>query len=77
MMQLMEMQTMSIRLPKDLHEELRLAAFEDRTSQTAIIVDAVRDRLAARRLRGGQVAHLDGNPRNNDPANLEVREGRT
>jgi predicted DNA-binding protein len=39
---------MTIRLPKELYERLRLAAFEDRTSQAAIITEGVELRLAER-----------------------------
>ena len=45
---LMETQSMTIRLPKELYERLRLAAFEDRTSQAAIITEGVELRLTER-----------------------------
>jgi predicted HicB family RNase H-like nuclease len=35
-------QSFNLRLPRDLYEKLRLAAFEQRTSMNALIVDAVR-----------------------------------
>ena len=41
----METQTMSIRLPKDLYEQLRRAAFDRRVPMNAIITEAVRDEL--------------------------------
>lgn len=69
-----ETQAITIRLPKDLYEQLRLAAFEDRTTQNAIITDALAERLARRSLRGKTVHRIDGDPRNNDPSNLEIRE---
>jgi len=48
-MQRMDTHAMTIRLPEDVYEDLRLAAFEDRTSQTAIIAEAVEKHLAARK----------------------------
>jgi predicted HicB family RNase H-like nuclease len=35
-------QTITVRLPKDLYEQLRKVAFDQRTSMNAIIVDALR-----------------------------------
>lgn len=65
---------MTVRLPKDLYEQLRREAFEERTSQTAIITEALKDRFAQRSLRGKAARHRDGNPRNNDLSNLEITE---
>lgn len=42
----METQALTIRLPKELYEKLRLRAFEKRTSQTAIITEALAERIA-------------------------------
>lgn len=42
------MKAMTLRLPDDLHEQLRQEAFEKRTTITALIIDAIvlrRDRL--------------------------------
>jgi predicted HicB family RNase H-like nuclease len=39
--------TMSIRLPADLYEKLRRAAFEQRTSMNALIVEAIRTQQIA------------------------------
>jgi predicted transcriptional regulator len=44
----MDQQAITVRLPKDLYERLRLAAFEDRTSQVAIITEAVTEKLDRR-----------------------------
>jgi hypothetical protein len=37
-----ETQAMTIRLPKDMYEDLRRQAFNERTSINALIVEAVR-----------------------------------
>jgi len=37
-----EVQAITIRLPKDMYEDLRRQAFDDRTSINALIVEAVR-----------------------------------
>ena len=37
-------QAITIRLPKDMYEDLRQQAFDQRTSINALIVEAVRDR---------------------------------
>jgi len=39
-------QALTIRLPRDLYEKLRRAAFDQRTSLNALIVDAVRAQQA-------------------------------
>ena len=41
-----EVQAITIRLPKDMYEDLRRQAFDERTSINALIVDAVRARQA-------------------------------
>lgn len=38
------MKAMTLRLPDDLHEQLRTEAFEKRTSITALILDALAHR---------------------------------
>lgn len=38
-------QSMTIRLPRDLHERLRLAAFERRVSMNSVIEEAVAEKL--------------------------------
>ncbi len=37
-----DFQALTIRLPADLYEKLRQAAFDQRTSMNALIIDAVR-----------------------------------
>ncbi|WP_250296699.1 ribbon-helix-helix domain-containing protein [Wolbachia endosymbiont of Oedothorax gibbosus] len=37
-----QMHRLTVRLPLDLHQELRKIAFETKTSSTAIIVEAIR-----------------------------------
>ena len=41
-----ETHAMTLRLPDDVYERLRMAAFKRRTSQTAIIREALEVRLA-------------------------------
>lgn len=41
----MDTKAITVRLPVDIYERLRLRAFEERTSQAAIITDAVREKL--------------------------------
>jgi hypothetical protein len=41
-------QAITVRLPGDVYEALRREAFERRTSQTAIITEAVQERLGLR-----------------------------
>jgi len=65
---------MSIRLPGDLHEWLRREAFETREPMNGIIVAALNERRTRSGMRGKWVYHKDGDPRNNDPSNLELRE---
>lgn len=38
---------MSVRLPEDLHERLRLAAFEHRISMNVLVCEGIELRLAA------------------------------
>ncbi len=38
-------QALTIRLPENLYEQLRKAAFDQRTSMNALIIDAVRKQL--------------------------------
>lgn len=46
------MQTTSVRLPEELYEKLRRAAFEDRRPQNEIMVEALDEAL--RRREGGR-----------------------
>jgi hypothetical protein len=46
MVQTMETQAMTIRLPGELYEQLRRAAFEARVPMNALIVEGVELRLA-------------------------------
>ena len=64
---------MTTRFPRELYEWLRAEAFETRESMNSIIIASVRERRARTATRGKQVHHRDGNPRNNDPANLELK----
>jgi predicted HicB family RNase H-like nuclease len=36
--------TLTVRLPKDLYEQLRKQAFDQRTSMNALIIEALRQR---------------------------------
>ena len=49
---------MTLRLPDDVHEELRQEAFAERTSITALVLSAVRDR----RRRAGSGCDVCGRP---------------
>jgi predicted HicB family RNase H-like nuclease len=42
----MDLQVMSVRMPPDLHEQLRLAAFEHRVSMNALVCEGIELRLA-------------------------------
>jgi predicted HicB family RNase H-like nuclease len=37
-----DVQVLTVRLPKDLYEQLRKAAFDQRTSMNALIIEAIR-----------------------------------
>jgi len=65
---------MSTRIPPDLYEWLRHEAFELREPMNAIVVAALEERRARSGTRGRWVFHKDGDPANNDPGNLELRE---
>jgi hypothetical protein len=56
----MDAQPMTIRLPREIYEKLRVRAFEGRTSQNAIIVEALTanldDRTVALTTRGANQA---------------------
>jgi hypothetical protein len=69
-----EVQAMSVRLPADLYEWLRLEAFNTREPMSTIIIAALEERRARSGMRGKWVFHKDGDPRNLDPSNLELRE---
>lgn len=71
-----ETQALTMRLPKDLYEQLRREAFDERTSQNAIVVEALTAHFARRAARGLVVHHIDGDPSNNDPANLQIIDPR-
>lgn len=43
-----EIKNINLALPKDLHQELRVAAFQDERSQTAILREALEQWLARR-----------------------------
>ena len=70
----MDTQPMSVRFRPDLHERLRRVAFDRRESMNEIVNDAVEAWLRILEVRGKEVHHKDGDPRNNDPSNLEIRE---
>ena len=69
-----EVHVLSVRLPVDLHEWLRHEAFDLREPMNGIIVAALEDRRARSGMRGRWVFHKDGDPFNNDPSNLELRD---
>jgi predicted HicB family RNase H-like nuclease len=39
------LQTLTIRLPEDLYEQLRRAAFDQHVSMNALVIEAIRERL--------------------------------
>jgi len=45
-----QVQPLTIRLPKDLYEKLRKAAFDQRTTMNALVIDAVRKQQDRSRL---------------------------
>ena len=65
---------MSTRLPADLWEWLRHEAFNTREPMNSIVIAALEERRARSGMRGKWVYHKDGDPLNNDPSNLELRE---
>ena len=65
---------MSTRLPADLHEWLRREAFDLREPMNSIVVAALEERRARNGARGRWVFHKDGDPLNNDPSNLELKD---
>jgi hypothetical protein len=65
---------MTVRLPGELYEWLRREAFETREPMSVIIIAAISEYRARASARGGEIHHADGDPRNNDLGNLEVRE---
>jgi len=67
---------MTIRLAEDLYERLRLVAFEKRVAMAELVREGIEMMLAAESARNSEVVHRDGDPRNNDPANLELRKSR-
>jgi hypothetical protein len=69
----MENQAVTFRLPKALYESLRQEAFETRRSMNELVAEAIAARITLIE-NGGGIDHLDGNPRNNDPENLDVWE---
>ncbi len=42
----MKTQAFTVRLPADLHEQLRREAFESRTTQNGIVIEAIQEHLA-------------------------------
>jgi hypothetical protein len=70
-----ETQPITFRLPADLYEWLRREAFETREPMNTIAVEALAAERGRRGGSGREVVHRDGDPRNNDPANLELKEG--
>lgn len=68
---MVDTQAFSIRLPRDLYEELRRESFETRRPMNELITESVVARYAGKRK---VIHHIDGNPYNNDPANLELRD---
>jgi HNH endonuclease len=65
---------MTVRLPGELYEWLRREAFETREPMSVIIIAAISEHRARASARGKGIHHKDGNPRNNDLDNLELRE---
>ena len=65
-------QALSIRLSRDLYERLRKAAFDHREPMNSIIARGTETELSRLRMRGKEIRHKDGNPCNNDPANLRI-----
>lgn len=62
--------------PKDpgLKPWIRAEAERRDTSASVILDEGMTEYRARREMSGKQVHHLDGDPRNVDPSNLELRE---
>lgn len=69
----METQAITFRIPKAMYEDLRQEAFDTRRPMNEIVAESIGTRFSLLE-HGGAVVHLDGDPRNNDSENLEVRE---
>jgi len=67
----MDYQAITFRIPKDLYERLRREAFEQRRAMNEIVAETLAARYSILE-RGGTIAHVDGDPSNNDPDNLIV-----
>lgn len=69
-------QAITFRLPEDLYEHLRHEAFETRRPMNELVAEAIAARYSVLR-RGGAIAHIDGDPHNNDhPSNASPSNSR-
>jgi hypothetical protein len=62
---------MTIRFPADVHENLRREAFVTKRSMTELVTESVAARYAGKHK---VIHHIDGDPGNNDPANLVLMD---
>jgi HNH endonuclease len=63
-----------LRWPAWLYEKVTETANARAMTVATWIREAALEKLERAGLNGNQVVHLDGDPRNNDPSNLELRE---
>jgi hypothetical protein len=67
----METRAITFRLPLDVYENLRREAFVTRRPMNELVTESVAARYAGRHK---VIHHIDGNPGNNDPANLRLMD---
>lgn len=60
--------------PASMAEQVARAASAHTMPMSVWIREAVREKLERTPAQGKRVNHKDGNPRNNDPSNLEITE---
>jgi hypothetical protein len=67
----------TLRLDPELHSWLVAAAAREHRSINGHIEWCLEQQRRRESLHGKEIRHLDGDPRNNDPGNLEIRERRS
>lgn len=58
----------------DLKDRIKAEASRQETTASRVLDEGMAEYLDRREVAGKQVTHRDGDPRNNDPSNLEIRE---
>jgi len=67
-------QAITVRLSRQLYENLRREAFAAHRAMNEIVVESVAARYAG---RGKVIHHIDGDMTNNDPGNLRLMDADT